>query len=87
VNDVVVRGGYTILRHYYDDCLTKALIGIYPEIPDWRFGQVLSGFWYDTKNHQKFLDWLAAELNIRDMDDWYKVTTLDVIRRGGQVDI
>lgn len=30
--------------------------------------------WGNKKNHKKFMDWAAKQLNVKEMDDWYKVT-------------
>ncbi len=48
---------------------------VYPEydwIP-WKFKQVPRGFWADEKNHRKFFDWLAKELNMKTLQDWQSV--------------
>lgn len=42
-----------------------------------------SGFWEDVANQRKYLDWLARQLNIKDMDGWYKVTYKDMQTRKG----
>ncbi len=49
----------------------------------WRFGQVPKGFWESKSNRVDCFDWLEAELAITKEDDWYAITTADVIRKGG----
>eukprot|EP01114_Cavostelium_apophysatum_P021760 TRINITY_DN7678_c1_g1_i3.p1 TRINITY_DN7678_c1_g1~~TRINITY_DN7678_c1_g1_i3.p1 ORF type:complete len:362 (-),score=85.74 TRINITY_DN7678_c1_g1_i3:265-1350(-) len=40
-------------------------------------------FW-NPSNQRSFLDLLAKKLNIRDLDDWYKVKKKDFVENGGQ---
>jgi hypothetical protein len=49
----------------------------------WKFDQVPKRFWDDSKNQRKFLDWVAKELNVKDHNDWYKVTHKDIVSLGG----
>jgi hypothetical protein len=40
----------------------------------WRFEDqhgVPKGYWTDTSTHKKFFDWVASELSITDMKQWY----------------
>jgi hypothetical protein len=41
------------------------------------------GYWKDKGNQKKFFDQLASKLNIRNNDDWNKVTTRAVRKEGG----
>ncbi len=58
--------------------LFQLLSNIYPEhewLP-WKFQQpVPKGFYNDPSNRRKFVDWVAAELHIKEMSDWYNVTS------------
>jgi hypothetical protein len=40
----------------------------------WRFPAVPAGFWQSEKNKQEYLDWVAKQLNVQTMEDWYQVT-------------
>ena len=33
------------------------------------------GYWSDLSNQRTFMQWVAKELNIKEMSDWYKVST------------
>ena len=57
--------------------LYTILQAIYPEYDwlPWRFPSVPKQYWENKSNHKKLAEWLARELNIKEMDDWYKVTT------------
>ena len=41
----------------------------------WKFRKCGNKFWSDAKNQTKFMEWAANELNIKEMGDWYNVTT------------
>lgn len=37
------------------------------------------GFWNNEKNVEEFVKWVADELHFKNLDDWYSVTTAQVI--------
>jgi hypothetical protein len=52
------------------------LSSVYPEygwLP-WKFASLPRKFWGDVKNQRKFIDWAAKELNVKEINDWYKIT-------------
>jgi hypothetical protein len=65
-------GGHLI--NLYDSSPHKLLSGLFPEYDwlPWRLSPL--NFWNDKKNQRKFMDWVAKELSITDMSDWFKVT-------------
>jgi hypothetical protein len=40
-------------------------------------------FWKRKENHRKFFDWLMVRLELKCMEDWYKVTSKDIYANGG----
>jgi hypothetical protein len=44
----------------------------------WRFKKVPEGFWKDLVNQRNYIQWLAKELKITNMEDWYKVKHRDL---------
>jgi hypothetical protein len=55
----------------------KLLSSLYPQkewLP-WKFSQLPSNYWDDVNNQIKFMNWAAKELKIKEMSDWYNVTT------------
>jgi hypothetical protein len=49
---------------------------VYPEynwLP-WKFVSCPKNFWHNVKNQRNFMDWASTQLNVKDMNDWYKVT-------------
>ena len=51
-------------------------MSVYPEHDwiIWKFVYVPKKFWENIENQRKYFDWLAKELNVKQPDDWYKVT-------------
>ncbi len=63
--------------------LLKFLSSVHPkhEWLPWKFQHepVPKGFWGDLSNQRKFIEWATIELEIKEMNDWYKVI-LSVIK-------
>ena len=36
----------------------------------WKFSQVSQGFWNQTENQQKFVEWSRTQFNIQTNEDW-----------------
>ncbi len=65
------------LLHHYNDSPTKLLSAVYPDynwLP-WKFERAMRNLWDNPENQQKFMNWVATQLNIKEMHDWYRVTT------------
>lgn len=58
---------------------------LYPELEwhEWLFETAPSRFWKDRRNHRRYLDWLAKQLDIRRHEDWYRVTNADFANHAG----
>lgn len=79
-----LQGGGTLL-HQYNSSTLNMLQTLFPEhrwLP-WRFHYPPRGYWEDLKNQRSAMDWLAAELNIQQMEDWYSVTIKQLCDSGG----
>ncbi len=86
-----------IISHYYGSSLGKALSTLYPDYhwKPWLFGKqqrnnqsaidyrVPHGFWSEEGNQREYLDWLAEELGVKTIEDWYRVRNEDVELRNG----
>jgi hypothetical protein len=50
---------------------------VYPEYDwlPWKFVKCPHDYWDDLKNQRKFMDWVATQLNIKEMSDWYNVAS------------
>ena len=42
----------------------------------WKFRTVPFNYWNNKENHLLYMNWLSKQLNIKNMEDWYKVTAL-----------
>ena len=69
-------GGSSFLQ-VYDDSLAKFLSAVYPDYDwlPWQFDKCPQKFYGDPINDKKFMEWAGKELKIKDMSDWYKVST------------
>jgi hypothetical protein len=60
------------------ESLFELLTSAYPEhewLP-WKFQQrVPRGFWENASNQRKFADWAATQFKIKEMSDWYNITS------------
>ncbi len=56
------------------------LAAIYPdhEWKMWNFTQVSKNFWENDDNVLAFLAWVQTKLHIRELNDWYYITTEQV---------
>lgn len=82
--DVLDRGGAGILA-IYKGSLAAALQSLFPEHEwqPWRFSKVPNNFWKDSQNVRRWFEWLAPQVKVAKMEDWYSVTTELVVERGG----
>ena len=53
--------------------LMKSVYPNYKWLP-WKFKQTPNGFWKDINNVKEYMNWLSEILDIKTMEDWYKVT-------------
>lgn len=62
------------------------LNAIYADLshPEWmQYQHLPPRFWEDTNNHKRYMKWIASELGIETLDDWYQVSTKDFQQRRG----
>lgn len=76
--DLNAAGGGRLLKHM-GSSLGKALESIYPDHRwhPWRFSKVGKGFWEDPKNVRDYVEWLGEKLQVKALEDWYKITSFD----------
>ena len=82
--DIRNKGGYRLMQ-IYSGSLYKALQKIYPE-HSWKlseYDRVPVGYWTDVDIQKQFLESIFRELEMKTLDDWYKVSTKEVRDRGG----
>eukprot|EP01114_Cavostelium_apophysatum_P019814 TRINITY_DN6476_c0_g1_i1.p1 TRINITY_DN6476_c0_g1~~TRINITY_DN6476_c0_g1_i1.p1 ORF type:complete len:606 (-),score=129.46 TRINITY_DN6476_c0_g1_i1:43-1860(-) len=77
--------GGSSLVSYHRNSVARALCEAYPQYPwqIWRFKEVPSGFFNQSKVRRQFLDYVSSELHLQTMDDWYQVSKDDILARGG----
>jgi hypothetical protein len=82
---VKAKGGESFLR-YYNHSLFKALNEHYPTVEwkPWKFLKLPVGYWKVLSNQRQFLLWVAKQLSISNLEDWYRVSPEDLKQYGGQ---
>ena len=67
-------GGPLLNKH---GSLYNLLKTVYPEYPwiAWKFPKVPIHFWNSKENQIKFMEWAKSQLQIKEVDDWYNVST------------
>jgi hypothetical protein len=51
----------------------------------WKFKDpVPQNFWSNKDNRKRFLEWLGKRLGFNQQEDWYKITSEDIITNGGK---
>lgn len=85
VKQVKQHGGNAILSNYYNGSLVRMLQTNLPQhswLP-FRFKQVPRGFWEQEGNTEVALEWLTQQLQIKDWQQWYNVTSKQIRKCGG----
>lgn len=82
---MVKIGDHKLMQHYFENSLAFALVELYPEVEwqVWRFATVPDIFWKSHTNRRKFFDWVATQLGIKTLDEWYEVKRTKVMNLGG----
>lgn len=73
--DIANNRGMSMLRLYKNSPSTL-ITSSFPNYSwkIWKFTQVPHHFWDSKENQLEYMEWLAKELNVNSMEDWYKVT-------------
>ncbi|MCP4661260.1 MAG: hypothetical protein GY856_38135 [bacterium] len=50
---------------------------------EWLFDKVPIGFWADSHNRRRYMDWLGEQLGFKKPRDWYKLTKEDFYNHDG----
>eukprot|EP01122_Echinamoeba_exundans_P003379 TRINITY_DN13490_c0_g1_i1.p1 TRINITY_DN13490_c0_g1~~TRINITY_DN13490_c0_g1_i1.p1 ORF type:complete len:813 (-),score=56.65 TRINITY_DN13490_c0_g1_i1:127-2565(-) len=82
---VIANHGSSLLAHYFKNSPSLLVRRMMPDHPwvEWRFNMVGNGFWAAWDNRKAYFDWLAKELHLASMEDWYRVKKEDVISHNG----
>jgi len=83
---IIIRehGGAGLIDHY-DDSVHKMLCKVFPEY-NWdrlQFSQAPQKYWHNMNNQKAHLETLAKRLNIKKLDDWNHVTSIQFYQAGG----
>jgi hypothetical protein len=84
--DLTDTGGGALLQNYFKGSIAAMVTAAYPEhkfLP-WKFVRLEKRFWETAANRRRFLDWAAAELQVRQAEDWYSISTQQLWNVGGR---
>ena len=61
---------------YYKNSHINLIKSVYPDYKwlPWKFNHVPRGYWKDENNIKEYMNWLSQKLNIKTMEDWYKIS-------------
>ena len=70
------HNGNALLK-IYNDSPSKLISNVYPnyEWLPWKFNSVPNKYWDNINNQQLFMKNLSQSIGIKEMTDWYKLTT------------
>ena len=76
--------GAAPLQNHFGDSPSNMLKTVYPDHKwePWKFsdGGNVRKYWKETENQKEYLNWLATQLGIQKMEDWYDIT-LDQVKK------
>jgi len=75
-----IKSANFILKRFYGNSLVVALTTLYPDTnwQLWRFSKVPRLFWNDERNIRNYFLWVANELQVCKMSDWYEISTQQI---------
>lgn len=78
-------GGGGLLRNEYRSSVLRAMQDYLPDYDwkPWLFGGAPNGFWKSPENRRCYMNWLAEQLGIEKVEDWYGVTGADFFDHHG----
>jgi hypothetical protein len=69
-------GASNILSYKYNYSIFQLVSEMYPQVEwlPWRFAKTSKNYWNNAKSQQQFMDWAGKQLNIKELDDWHRVS-------------
>lgn len=78
-NDFKANRGSGALLHCWGSSSVTAIMETFPDHDwkEWLFVSCPRSFWKDKRNHKRYMKWLAKKCDIKQPDDWYRITNRD----------
>ncbi len=69
----------------FNNSLSKVLQSLFPKYP-WLISdqRLPPGYWNDPFHVDSFIKWVAEELNIGRLDEWYRIPVYQITNMGGK---
>ena len=76
MKDMINNHGATLIIKQYNGSFINLIQNVCPNYKwlPWKFKQASKGYWNDENNIKEYMNWLSEKLNIKTMEDWYKIT-------------
>lgn len=77
--------GSGALLHCWQSSAIVAVTSTFPDHDwkEWLFVSCPRSFWKDSKNHARYMNWLAEQCDIQQPEDWYRITNNDFRKHKG----
>ena len=74
--DLIKNNGSTLLK-LHNNSISTLVTTTYPNYNWllWKFHDDPPGLWNNDKNIHQYMDWLGQKLNIKQMEDWYQLSS------------
>src|SRR5690606_14683939 len=78
-----------LVDRFHGHSHTNALVFVYPDTNwnIWKFSRVPSEFWEDKDNRIHYFEWVADQLDVKEMENWYLIDSSKVRNLLFQFDI
>jgi hypothetical protein len=75
-----------MLKSKYGGHVAHLVKDMYPEHEwlEWKFVSVPSKLWAKEATRKKFMKWAGSQLGVNSMEDWYSITTRQIVELGGR---
>lgn len=82
---IAAHGGESLMRQHRNSPLSllESVFPYYQWLP-WKCNRVPNGFWDLETNRLAFLEWVAKQLGVTNLEGWYKVTGQQFLAQGGK---
>lgn len=76
---------FVSILNYHHSSIVIALLDLFPEHDwkPWKFKRTPSRIWAQRAFRRAYFDSLSTELQLKTLDDWYRVTYSQVLKHGG----
>lgn len=77
-------GGGGLLAQIHNNSPSQLLSTVYQDYnwQPWNFEKIPSNFWEKDDNKKMFIEWAGKQLGVKELNDWHKITSKDLLQLG-----